>query len=51
MKKPIFMYAGKRVGPPTLEDIIAISRKLTGREPTQEEIERAKATLARQKKD
>jgi hypothetical protein len=37
---------GPKHGPPTLEDLIALSKRLTGRDPTAEEIEQARAILA-----
>ena len=41
-KKPTLSLA-----PPTLEGMIALSKKFTGRDPTPEELARAKASLAR----
>ena len=46
MAKPIFYLAGHKKGLPTLEDILALSKALTGRDATPEEIEAAKTTLA-----
>ena len=47
MAKPILNLTGPRIGAPTLDDIIALSKKLTGRDPTPEEIAKAKAMFDR----
>jgi hypothetical protein len=44
-QKPILHLTGPREGPPTLADLIALSKSLTGRDPTPEEIEQAKQVL------
>jgi hypothetical protein len=44
--KPTLHVAGSVNGPPTLDDLIAMVRKLTGREPTAEEIAPARKILA-----
>ena len=38
--------AGPRVGGPPLDDLIAVTRRLTGRGPTADDIERTRAILA-----
>ena len=38
-QKPALYLAGSEHGTPTLEDLVALARALTGREPTPEEIE------------
>lgn len=38
--------AGSTTAGPTLDDLIRMAKALTGREPTDEEIERARQTLA-----
>ena len=45
--KPTLHVTGPSVGPPTLANLIALARQLTGREPTAAEIDRAKQRLAR----
>ena len=44
-KKPELYLTGPSKGPPTLDDLIALTRRLTGREPTPDEIEDARQTL------
>ena len=39
--------AGQPHGLPTLADLIVLARRLSGRDPTPEEIDRARQTLAR----
>ena len=38
---PTLHLTGPRIGPPTLDDLIALAKQLTGRDPTPREIERA----------
>jgi hypothetical protein len=45
--KPTLYLTGPKDGPPTLDDLIALSKALSGREPTAEEIENARRILAR----
>jgi hypothetical protein len=44
-EKPISYLAGQKEGPPTLDALIALTKKLTGRDPTPEEIAEARATM------
>jgi hypothetical protein len=44
--KPKFYLAGDGKGPPTLGDVLALYRCLTGKEATPEEIEKAKQKIA-----
>ena len=44
-KKPILHLTGPRTGLPTLDDLIALARALSGRDPTQAEIEAARMIL------
>lgn len=44
-QRPTLHLAGPDAGPPTLEDILALAKALTGREPTSEEIEQARVIL------
>ena len=42
-KEKVSLYlVGHRIGLPTFDDLIAFTRKLTGRDPTPEEIEAAR---------
>jgi hypothetical protein len=45
-KQPELIVTGSDSEAPTLEHLIALARKLTGREPTKTEIEEAKKILA-----
>jgi hypothetical protein len=47
-RKPIFVLAGPTVGGPTLADLLAMFKLLTGRVPTPSDIERARRTLERE---
>jgi hypothetical protein len=38
--KPTFYLAGHEDGPPTLDQLIALAQRLTGRDPTPEEIKK-----------
>jgi hypothetical protein len=44
-EKPIFFITGHEDSPPTLDQLIALAKQLTGRDPTPEEIEEARAWL------
>jgi hypothetical protein len=44
-KKPELYLVGPRVGMPSLDDLIELTRRLTGREPTAEEIEAGRRKL------
>jgi hypothetical protein len=46
-KKPALTLVGPRVGGPTIQDIVALFKSLTGREPEPADVEKAKAILAR----
>ena len=43
--KPVLHLAGSVNGAPTLEQLIAMTKKITGRDPTPEEIEAARKML------
>jgi hypothetical protein len=45
VQPPILHLIGPRVGPPTLDDLIALAKALTGRDPTPEEIEQPRRLL------
>jgi hypothetical protein len=44
-EKPIFFITGHEDGPPTLDQLIALTKRLTGRDPTPEEIKEARQML------
>ncbi len=44
-EKPTFYLAGQEDGPPTLDQLVALAKRLTGRDPTPEEIEEARTLL------
>ena len=43
---PTLFLTGPRLGPPTLDDLIALSKAMTHRDPTPTEIARAEQILA-----
>lgn len=44
--RPTLNLTGPQVGPPTIDDLIALAKRLTGRDPTPSEIDKAKQILA-----
>ena len=44
-EKPKVHLAGQKKGPPTLDQLVALTKQLTGRDSTPEEIERVRAKL------
>lgn len=46
-KKPELFLVGPSEGGPSLDDLMALFRKLTGREPTEEDLVKARETLAK----
>jgi hypothetical protein len=44
-EKPISFITGHKDGPPTLDQLIALTKRLTGRDPTPQEIEEARSHL------
>lgn len=42
MAKPKFLLTGPKDGPPTVEDLVALFRQLTGRDPSPGEIEQVR---------
>jgi hypothetical protein len=44
-KKPALYLTGPSKGPPTIDDITALYKSLTGRDPTPEELAESKAML------
>jgi hypothetical protein len=44
-EKPILFITGHKDGSPTLDQLIALTRQLTGRDPTPQEVKEARQTL------
>ncbi len=44
-EKPTFYLAGQENGPPTLDQLIALAKQLTGHDPTPEEIGEARVEM------
>jgi hypothetical protein len=49
-QKPILYLVGSKDEPPRLDDLLALFRRLTGREPTPEDLAQAKRELEHQTK-
>ena len=50
-EKPRFFLGGPTDGPPTLDDIVALFRAFTGREPDPDDVERARKSLEEKQPD
>jgi len=48
-KKPDFYLTGPRTGGPSVDDVLRLFTKLTGRTPTPEDVAAVKARLAKKK--
>jgi hypothetical protein len=48
-KKPELYLAGPRTGGPSVDDVLRLFTKLTGRTPTAEDVAAVKARLAKKK--